>query len=656
MPVTAARTARLPAGRCVVMPRMRGALRLILPLAAPASRRALVTAALVALALPGAAAAADKPSAKTLYYEGPSGRFLIDGQWLFKLDPGDKGLSSGWNRSKSRAGWSAVTVPNVWNLGDDSPASMIGGVGWYRKDFSVPDASKALAWAVRFESVNYRSRVWLNGKRVGSNRGAYIPFEFRLNGIKRRGTNRLVIRVDSRRRATDFPPSGLATNGAPTGGWWNYSGLQREVYLKRLDTVDWKSVRVTPLLACAKCTATVRVRATLRNVRSGAQSVRLTGNFGSRRISLGSRGIPGNGVTSFSTSFKVRRPRVWSPASPNLYNVNLKASAGGRTVSTYRLRTGIRSIRVSGDGHLILNGQQTNFRGVGVHEDSKAQGFAVDNAFRRRLVGEVKAVGATLMRTHYPMHPYTHELADKEGVMIWSEVPVYELKTANLAKPGVTDLAAKELEKNIIANQNHPSVLLWSIANELAARPGPTQANYIKAAAREAKALDPSRPVGIAVAGYPAVGCQKKAYAPLDVIGVNEYFGWYPGPQGSIFDRTKLSAYLDQLRACYLQQALMITEFGAEANRDGPVEEKGTYAFQQDFVNFHLGVYAQKTWLSGAIYWALNEFRVRPAWEGGNPRPSPPLHQKGVLRYGDLSRKPAWTDLQRNYAATKQFG
>ena len=164
-------------------------------------------------------------------------------------------------------------------------------------------------------------------------------------------------------------------------------------------------------------------------------------------------------------------------------------------------------------------------------------------------------------------------------------------------------------------------MLLWSIANELSSRPGPTQASYIKNAVRQAKALDPSRPVGLAVAGYPAVGCQNKAYAPLDVIGINEYFGWYPGPQGSIFDRTRLSAYLDQLRACYPRQALMITEFGAEANRDGPVEEKGTWAFQQDFVNFHLGVYAQKPWLSGALYWALNEFRVRPAWEGGNPRP-----------------------------------
>ena len=372
---------------------------------------------------------------------------------------------------------------------------MIGGVGWYRKDFSLPEASRALAWAVRFESVNYRSRVWLNGKRVGSNRGAYIPFEFRLNGLKRRGTNRLVIRVDSKRRTTDFPPSGLATNGTPTGGWWNYSGLQREVYLKRLNVVDWKSVRVTPLLACARCTATVRVRVTLRNVRPGAQQrprdrqLRLAPHRPRHPRHPGQRGDVVQHQLQDARARACGRRR-----SPNLYNVNLRASAGGRAVSSYKLRTGIRSIRVSSDGHLILNGARVNLRGVGVHEDSKAQGFAVDNAFRRRLVAETKAVGATMMRTHYPMHPYTHELADRQGVMIWSEVPVYAIKTANLAKNLVTTLAAKELEKNIIANQNHPSVLLWSIANELSSRPGPTQASYIKNAVRQAKRARPQPP------------------------------------------------------------------------------------------------------------------------------------------------------------------
>ena len=98
-----------------------------------------------------------------------------------------------------------------------------------------------------------------------------------------------------------------------------------------------------------------------------------------------------------------------------------------------------------------------------------------------------------------------------------------------------------------------------------------------------------------------------------------------------------------------------MTEFGAEANREGPVEEKGTWAFQQDFVNYHLGVFATKSWLSGAVYWALNEFRVKPDWEGGNPRPQPPVHQKGLLTYDGMARKPAWADVHRWFAGTNQY-
>jgi beta-glucuronidase len=218
------------------------------------------------------------------------------------------------------------------------------------------------------------------------------------------------------------------------------------------------------------------------------------------------------------------------------------------------------------------------------------------------------------------MHPYIHELADRQGMLIWSEIPVYAMKTHVLAKTKVRKLAAQEMRRNVEANLNHPSVLLWSVANELSSRPGPVQGDYIRRAARIAKDIDPTRPVGIAFAGYLSSGCHSE-YAPLDVLGVNDYFGWYPGPGGQIFDRHRLSGYLDSVRRCYPRHAIMVSEFGAEANRDGPVEEKGTWGFQQEWINFHLGVFASKPWLSGALYWALNEFRVKPDWEGGNPRP-----------------------------------
>ena len=155
----------------------------------------LLPLALLAALVPATARAADVPSAKTLYADGPSGRYLVDGRWLFRLDAADRGVRQRFYRQSSTAGWSPVTVPSVWNVGDDSEASMRGSVGWYRKDFELPDKRATLAWAVRFESVNYRSRVYLNGREIGRNAGAYIPFTLRLKGLKRSGVNRLVVRV-----------------------------------------------------------------------------------------------------------------------------------------------------------------------------------------------------------------------------------------------------------------------------------------------------------------------------------------------------------------------------------------------------------------------------------------------------------------------------
>jgi len=639
----AARRARMPS-----VPRP---LRLRVP-------QVLVLLALLVLpsAVPSLTRAADVPRERQLYADGPTGRHLLGGRWLFRLDPQDQGERARWQRETGTEGWTPATVPSAWNTGDESYASMSGGVGWYRKDFTLPDARAALRWIVRFESVNYRSTVWLNGRRVGKHRGAYIPFEFVLGaGLSRRGTNRLVVRVDSRRRRYDFPPAGLNSAGVPTGGWWNYSGPTREVYLRRVDTVDLEHVVVRPRLSCRSCDARVDLSTRARNVSARARRVTVTGRVGGRRVMLGSRVLGARAAATFRGRLTVRDPKLWSPTRPTLYRAALEASAGGRRVARHVLRTGIKDVRVR-NARLELNFAPVSLRGVGYHEDDRAEGFALSNASRERLVAEAKALGATIMRTHYPPHPHLHELADREGMLLWSEVPVYAVPSVQLNKRLVRRTAAKEIEKNIRANQNHASVLLWSVGNELDSSPGPGVRDYLAEAAARVRRLDPSRPVAYAFAGYLTAGCQARAYAPFDVLGINEYFGWYTGPGGQIFDRTRLPAYLDSMRACYDRQALMVAEFGAEANRDGPVEEKGTWAFQQDFVNYHLGVYASKPWLSGALYWALNEFRVRPAWQGGNPRPQPPIHQKGLTRYGTWERKPAWEEVRRRFAEVRQLG
>jgi beta-glucuronidase len=209
------------------------------------------------------------------------------------------------------------------------------------------------------------------------------------------------------------------------------------------------------------------------------------------------------------------------------------------------------------------------------------------------------------------------------------------------------------LQTNILTNQNHPSVLLWSIANELTTPPDDAEARYIAGAAQLAHQLDPTRPVGMAISDWPGVACQA-AYAPLDVIGFNDYFGWFDAGGGSTDDPDQLSPFLDGLHACYPSKALMITEFGFEGNRNGPAEERGTYQYQIAAAAFHLGVFASKPYISGAMWFAMQTFAAHPGWGGGDPFPSPPFVQKGEIDLDGNPVQPLFSTIQSIYTSTVQ--
>jgi beta-glucuronidase len=619
-------------------------------------RPLLIALAALAAALPVASAqAAAVPPEKALYQQGPSGRYLLNGgDWLIRRDPSDVGEKRRFFASASRRGWSKVTVPNAWNAEDNGNASMGGSVTWYRKDFRAPAASRAATWLFHFDNVRYRGAVWLNGKPLGRHAGAYLPWEVRAKAFRRSGVNRLVVRVDSRNRATDLPPARLTAEGAPNGGWWNYGGILGDVYLRRVDGLDFSRVAVRPALPCATCAATVSYGVTVRNYSHRRQRVSVTSKFGDADVKLGTRTIKPGGSGAFAAKLEVAQPRVWSPPDPQLYDVTLSARAGGGGASAgYQLLSGIRSIAVKG-GRLLLNGAPVHFRGVWMHEDQPKLGAAVTHAREELFVRLAKQIGATVIRTHYPFTPYMHELADRNGLMIWSEIPVYQVPRRVLAEKSVNRLAARMLTDNIRANGNHPSVMAWSIANELASRPDVVEQRYFRNQSRLAKKLDPTRPVALAVAGYTSIGCQR--YKPIDILGINSYYGWYQGKDGELADREGLSAGLDYLHRCYPKQALVVTEFGAEGNRSGPVDEKGTYEFQADLYDYHLGVYATKPWLAGALGTFMT-FKCRPGWEGGNPRPAPPFvfHDKGVFDWFGRP-KPAADVLTRRYHEIKQYG
>ena len=315
--------------------------------------------------------------------------------------------------------------------------------------------------------------------------------------------------------------------------------------------------------------------------------------------------------------------------------------------------SGIRTISVTTGGQLALNGRLLHLRGAFIHQQNVQTGAALTVPQMTALMGWEHELGSTVIRSHYPLPPEIQEMADRMGILIWSEVPVYQVGDQYLGQSAWRTRAYSFLQQNILANENHPSVMLWSIGNELPTPVTANEAGYIAGAAALARKLDPTRPVGMAISDWPGVPCQA-AYAPLNVIGFNDYFGWFDAGGGGTDDRDQLGPFLDSLRACYPTQAIMITEFGFEANRHGPVEERGTYEFQSDSVAYHLGVFATKSWLSGAIYFALQDFAARPGWGGGDPWPHPPFVQKGLVDLtGNL--KPAFAVVSSLYHATAQI-
>ena len=576
-------------------------------------------------ALPGRRPAADVPSSETLYDDGPSGRFLIDGQWLFRLDAADQGLRQRFyrqtldgrleRRSRCRTSGTSATTPRR------RCAARSAGTA---RTSSCPTSAPRCEWAVRFESVNYRTRVWLNGREIGRNTGAYIPFQLRLKGLApqrrqpARGPRRLAPAADrlpalgpERHRQRDRRLVELRRHPA--------RGLPRRSSTRSRST----PCACCPSCRCAPCPATVDFTLALENVTERARRVSATASYGARSVGLGTRTAargPGGAVRRAACGSPT--PRLWSPKRPFLYPVKITVGsrrAHGRHAT--RSRAACARSR-SRDGRLYLNGKPLNIRGVGVHEDNRTQGFAVDNAFRDRLVAEARAVGATMLRTHYPMHPYIHELADRLGLLIWSEIPVYAVQDARTwPQESVRALAAKEMRRNVEANLNHPSVIavVGRQRAVLEARAGAGRLHPPRGRDREGHRPDAAgrhRVRRLPVGGLPdRVRAARRARRQRVLRLV-------PGPGGAAV-RPHRPVRLPRQRAPLLPAP---GDHGHRVRRRGQPRRarsrrRARTSFQQEFVNFHLGVFASKPWLSGAIYWALNEFRVKPDWEGGNPRP-----------------------------------
>jgi beta-glucuronidase len=357
---------------------------------------------------------------------------------------------------------------------------------------------------------------------------------------------------------------------------------------------------------------------------------------------------------------RVPSPVLWRPEDPELYSARLTLRDGNRVQQVERRQVGLRSVEVKG-GRLYLNNRLIKLAGASIHEDMPGHGAALTPADNARIVADLKELGANVTRSHYVLNQDLLSRLDRAGIMVWNQAPIWQRdRTGNLLSFEYQRKRAwKTVGRTVIAARSHPSVITHSVANELWSRPderpGVTR-RYLEAAQRIARELDPTLPISVDINGRPHHP-EQFTYHDFDMLGINQYFGWYRWVEN--FD--DLPLYLQEMRDLYPQLALVMTEFGAEALPElanAPADLKGSYAFQTFHLQRTLDV-ADRAPISGAIYWTLREFEIFPGWRGGAGRRPPQFepntrHHKGLITY-DGQKKPAWFAARDRFKATPLY-
>lgn len=426
----------------------------------------------------------------------------------------------------------------------------------------------------------------------------------------REGENRILLVVDASRR-----PDGVPTDYTD---WFPYGGLFRDISLVRLPEVYIKDFRLclTPDHTFRNISAELE----LSEAVSGTARLSIPALCPEREIPIQA----GRGRITFQAD-----PALWSPESPRLYEAS--ASFGDDTV---RDRVGFREIAVRGRD-ILLNGKPLFLRGVSCHEESLPNGRALTDEERLENIRIAKELGCNFMRlAHYPHSERMAELADEQGLLLWEEIPVYW--SIRFEKPEVYANAENQLTELIIRDWNRASVIIWSVGNE---NPDTgARLAFMGGLADRARRLDPTRMISAACLVSAENRIADRLAGRLDIIGLNEYLGWYEP------DFAKLPALFQNSAP---EKPVILTEFGADARygHHGTVDEKGTEECQAEIYRRQVAVIAGIGYIKGMTPWILYDFRC--------PRRTSLLqdyyNRKGLLTPDKKHRKLAFGVLQAFY-------
>lgn len=547
----------------------------------------------------------------------------LNGLWNFGVDQYDTCLRAKWYEEnyvddEGRTNpmdfsfdlWENMKVPASWNTQQEKMFYYEGSVVYTRTFLYVNKGEERVF--IKFGAVNYDAKIFLNRQYLGCHKGGSTPFFVEVTGHLEKSNRILVVANNTRK------PSNVPTENTD---WFNYGGIYRDVELLRLPSTFIKDF-VIGLVPDSKFSK-IKLDLSVEGLELDGYGELTINELG---ITMPIEVTGGQGTVVLDT-----QPELWSPENPKLYDVTL----------TYRNdliqeKIGFREIRVEGTD-ILLNGTKIYLKGISAHEESVLNGKAISEDEIIENFKLAKEMNCNYMRlAHYPHTERAAQLADEMGIMLWEEIPVYwaiEFQNDDTYRD-----AENQLTELIKRDRNRASVIIWSVGNENADTDA--RLKFMSSLAMKAKELDPTRLVSAAcILDHVNHVIDDRLEEYLDVIGANQYYGWY---------QTDFDNLIKLFENSRPTKPVVITEFGADAKAGhrGTVDEKGTEDCQLDIYKKQVAVLGQIPYVKGTSPWILYDFRC--------PRR---LHRttqnyyntKGLLSEDKSYKKPAFYVMQEFY-------
>ncbi|UTN03958.1 beta-glucuronidase [Flavobacterium bizetiae] len=521
----------------------------------------------------------------------------LNGKWSYIVDPLENGYydyrlmpfkNNGFFENKkfnttdlteyNFATSATMDIPSDWNSKDERLFFYEGTV-WFEKDFNYKKSSQTKG-ILHFGAVNYDAKVYVNGKLAGSHVGGYTPFNFDVTDLLVDGNNFVVVKVDNKRHKDSVPTVNM--------DWWNYGGITRDVtlaqvpntyiedYLVQLDKKD--RTKISGWVKLNSETANQSVSITIPELKI------------KKSITTDAKGM---------AYFEIKtNPVLWTPEKPKLYDVTID-----KADESIADKIGFRTIETKGK-EILLNGKKVFLRGISIHEEApfrSGRGWSTEDAVT--LLTWAKELGCNYVRlAHYPHNENMVREAEKMGLMIWSEVPVYW--TISWTNPDTYANAERQLHDMIYRDKNRCGIVIWSIANETPH--GDDRDIFLSKLAKYARTQDNSRLISMAMEVTKSPNNVNTLHDNMneyvDIVSFNQYLGWYRGTNESCKDMQWIIPY---------NKPVIISEFGGEALQGlhGDKTQRWNEEYQEELYVQNTQMFNRIEGLAGVSPWILVDFR-----------------------------------------------